>query len=85
LDPGEYTLGVRPQHLHPAPNQETGLAFKVELVSDLGAERYMHGLLGGRQVSVRAEPGSSISRGREISLSVDPQGLHLFKDGRRVD
>ena len=82
------TLGVRPEHLHPAADEAAAFRLQVQLVETLGADILAHGALEGKGESLTLRlPGSSaIREGDAVALAADPGALHLFDpdSGRRL-
>jgi sn-glycerol 3-phosphate transport system ATP-binding protein len=81
------TLGVRPEHLVPATEQEADCTMQVEMVETLGADSYAYGLVGGKTVISRLRGGVHPSLGSSLPLRADREHLHWFdgKTGKRID
>jgi sn-glycerol 3-phosphate transport system ATP-binding protein len=81
------TLGVRPEHLHPAADSAS-FRLRVQLVETLGADTLAHGSLAGdgEALTVRLPGGAKIGEGETLLLAADPGELHLFdaESGRRL-
>jgi sn-glycerol 3-phosphate transport system ATP-binding protein len=85
-------LGIRPEHLQPAPLQGSGgapqLHLGVSLVEALGADTVVHGQIVGSQqdLAVRLAGTSKVAAGDQLALTPDIQRLHLFDPatGRRL-
>ena len=82
---GEFILGVRPEHARPA---SSGWPLQVDLVEMLGAERLVHGRLGGAGFTLRidsTDPAPEV--GQTVGLAVAPEHLHWFDPAtqQRVD
>jgi sn-glycerol 3-phosphate transport system ATP-binding protein len=79
-------LGVRPEHLHPAPDGP--LQFEVELAEPLGADTLLHGRFGAaRELVTVRQGGHVIARpGETRHFKAEPGHLHLFESqtGRRI-
>ncbi|WP_299817462.1 sn-glycerol-3-phosphate ABC transporter ATP-binding protein UgpC [uncultured Jannaschia sp.] len=84
---GPCTIGIRPQHLHPAEADASALEGRVTLVEALGTETVVHFRTadGTDVITVMAgQPG--IRLGDTIRLAPDPGQIHLFDaDGDRMD
>jgi len=91
------TLGVRPEHLHPAGDGEASfamqVAMQVQLVETLGADTLAHGALGegkldthGALLTLRLPGGAKLREGESLGLAADPGELHFFdaENGRRI-
>ncbi len=74
---GALTLGVRPEHVELTPQGRWPL--QVEMVEMLGAERLVHGLLGGAAFTLRIDATLASPRvGETVGLEVAPAHLHWF-------
>jgi multiple sugar transport system ATP-binding protein len=86
---GEYagkplTLGIRPEDLQPADSNSASIEGEVELVEDLGSDKFVHLTCGGRQLISRLPPNVSVKRGATFNLTADPNKLHVFHQGKRL-
>lgn len=87
--PGSFTLGIRPEDLHKAAEQQ-GNAFqaRVDLVEPLGSDTVIHcGIAEMEDALIARLPGSPrISAGDTILLDLDPTKLHFFdiESGARI-
>ncbi|MFO7756911.1 MAG: sn-glycerol-3-phosphate import ATP-binding protein UgpC [Roseovarius sp.] len=83
---GDVTIGIRPEHLHPATDGP--LLMKVRVVEHLGASANAHGTVPGHKVEMIASlTGTALPQPGEIlGLMVAPENLHLFdpETGRRL-
>ncbi|MFO1217499.1 MAG: sn-glycerol-3-phosphate import ATP-binding protein UgpC [Burkholderiaceae bacterium] len=82
---GELTLGVRPEHAQLAADGDWSLS--IEVVEMLGAERLVHGRLGGAPFTLRIEGTLVPPRaGETVRLHMPPAHLHWFDpaSGQRV-
>ncbi|HOW44581.1 MAG TPA: sn-glycerol-3-phosphate ABC transporter ATP-binding protein UgpC [Candidatus Aminicenantes bacterium] len=81
--PAEYLFGIRPENLHDAeffPGGDGGEAFRgmVEVVEPMGAETYVHLVVGGDRFVARVTPKTRASVGREMRLVMETQKIHVF-------
>jgi sn-glycerol 3-phosphate transport system ATP-binding protein len=88
VPPGAVTLGVRPEHLAPAPPETPGaITLAVRAVETLGADAYVHGHVTGTadEIVVRL-PGSAPPPGDRLAVAIAPGFVHLFdaETGRRL-
>ena len=82
-DETAVTLGIRPEHLHPAPDGAFG--GPVELFERLGPLSFAHlGTRNGGAPIVAQLPGDrTVTLGERLSFAVDPVDARLFgTDGR---
>ncbi len=77
----EVELGIRPEDVEVAPGQ--ALQAGCQMISDVGAEKYLHGRLGEEEITVRLPKEASLSEGVSLGLRFPLKAVHLFRDGRR--
>ena len=79
---GSVILGIRPEHLMPAPlDAEGSLSVRVLAVETLGADAFVHATLGDGDADaiVFRVPGHDRpSEGERVSLMVEPGKAHVF-------
>jgi sn-glycerol 3-phosphate transport system ATP-binding protein len=84
----EVTLGLRPEHLPPAPDGRGSIELEVDLVEALGADTVVHGRLvgDGALLTSRLDGGRQVAVGDRLPLAVAAERLHLFDraEGRRI-
>ncbi len=74
---GALVLGLRPEHVEISPDGRWPL--RVETVEMLGAERLVHGRLGGSLFTVRIDATLAPPHvGQNVGLSAAPGHLHWF-------
>ncbi|WP_341861242.1 sn-glycerol-3-phosphate import ATP-binding protein UgpC [Gymnodinialimonas sp. 57CJ19] len=80
---GAIQVGIRPEDTWPDPAGD--LAFDVDIIEELGAQRLLHGHVGGQAFSV-AVPKDKVADTGAMTLSVKPGAVHLFSadTGRRL-
>ncbi len=82
------TLGVRPEHLHPAGDGPAAFGLQVQMVETLGADVLAHGVLqgNGEALTIRLPGSATPHEGERLTLAADPGSLHLFdpQSGRRL-
>jgi len=77
-------VGVRPEDIMVARNKKTPLQARVEMLSNVGAEQYIHARLGKSPITVRTSKDAMYHTGEVISMSIAPEKLHVFEEGKRV-
>ncbi|VVE73065.1 glycerol-3-phosphate ABC transporter ATP-binding protein [Pandoraea anapnoica] len=89
----ELVLGVRPEHLVPA-EQQNGLgafaaqtSINVDQLELLGADNLLHGRWGEQNVTVRLPHELRPAAGSVMPLAISAKALHLFdpSTGKRVE
>ncbi|WP_375263805.1 sn-glycerol-3-phosphate import ATP-binding protein UgpC [Palleronia sp.] len=80
--PGPVTLGLRAEDLRLA---RSGLPMAVEHVEELGAQRIIHGTVGGQPLAVVDTQETAVAD--HVHVAVDPARLHLFdtRTGTRIE
>jgi ABC-type sugar transport system ATPase subunit len=93
LDPGDVPsrlegaaveVGIRPEDIGIAHGSENVFGAKVDMISNVGAEKYLHGRLGATSLTVRASKEDPFKSGETIPLFFHPSKLHVFHKGRRI-
>ncbi|GAA0507400.1 multiple sugar transport system ATP-binding protein [Halorubrum aquaticum] len=76
-------LGIRPEDLHPARERpdlgETEFDATVDVTEPLGDSLLVHCSVGDATFKMSAEPRSSLEPGGTVSVTYDPERLHLFE------
>jgi sn-glycerol 3-phosphate transport system ATP-binding protein len=76
---GELVLGMRPEHARLGAAGEPGWPFSVEMVEMLGAERLVHGRIGGIAFTVRIDATLPVPGiGDRAALLTRLEHLHWF-------
>lgn len=84
LDGSTVDLGIRPEDIKIIEGSPDALWGKVEMVSNLGSEKYVHVRLGTDSLTVHASKEDLLRPGETIPLDIDPCRLHIFHEGRRI-
>jgi len=84
LPEGEIELGVRPEDMTPGRKGSLTVEAEVEMLSNVGSEKYVHARLGRAGLTARASKEAAFQPGEIIPLAIDPARLHLFRQGRRA-
>ena len=84
--PGAHVVevGIRPEDIDVGQAPGTALRAQVEMLSNVGAHKYVHGRLGGTSITVRATKEASFQPGQTVCLVIHPERLHIFHEGRRI-
>jgi multiple sugar transport system ATP-binding protein len=77
-------IGVRPEDIELGKNGKANLRARVEMLSNVGAEKYVHARLGENTITVRTSKDATYNAGEMISLFIDPDKLHVFHEGKRI-
>jgi len=80
----EVEVGVRPEDIALHPRQGGQLEISVELVSNIGSEVFVHARLGEEAVHVRVPKDTTLQPGDRVSVRVNPDRVHIFRNGKRV-
>ena len=86
LDPqlGEVEVGIRPEDVAIAQEPRTGIEARVELITDVGSEKYIYARLGEESLTLRAPKGVFPAVGTMIPLDIRPKQIHVFHKGLRI-
>jgi sn-glycerol 3-phosphate transport system ATP-binding protein len=74
------TVGIRPEHLVPAPESAATAHLHVDMVELLGADTIVYGSLGagGPTLMLRLTGIAQVAAGTRLPLGFPPDQLHLF-------
>jgi multiple sugar transport system ATP-binding protein len=84
---GALELGIRPEDIEVGQGRDGTMVVqgaKVEMLSDVGSEKYIHARLGQEGLTVRAPKDAAFQAGQVIPLFIDPHRVHIFHEGRRL-
>jgi multiple sugar transport system ATP-binding protein len=84
LEEGEIQLGIRPEDVRITPEPQVAVRARIEMISDIGSEKYVHLRLGEEGLTMAAPKGFGIQPGNSVDLSLDPRLIHFFREGRRI-
>ena len=87
IEEGEVELGIRPEDIEIGQGRGGTAVLqeaKVEMLSNVGSEKYIHARLGQEGLTVRAPKDATFQSGQVITLTIDPHRVHLFHEGRRL-
>lgn len=79
------TIGVRPEDLHPITSDRASVQGEVEIVEDLGSDRFVHLRCGSIELVARVPTVIPLQRGTVLYLAIEPERIHVFYQGRRID
>lgn len=77
---GDVIMGIRPEDLvlGTATNGAGSVNGTVDIAEPLGAETYLHVLVGDGKLIARVEPSNNLDTGADAKLHFDPTKTHLF-------
>ncbi|MBW1896413.1 MAG: sn-glycerol-3-phosphate ABC transporter ATP-binding protein UgpC [Deltaproteobacteria bacterium] len=78
-------VGMRPEDIGFSEGEETPIHAEVEMLSNVGPDKYVHARQGKNSITIRVPKDAVFNTGQRISLSVDPDKLHIFHKGRRIN
>jgi ABC-type sugar transport system ATPase subunit len=81
----ELTVGIRPEDLHPAAPDGAWIRGEVEIVEDLGSDKFVHIRSGNAKLVARVAADVRLNRGETLCLATEPNRLHVFHNGKRVN
>jgi multiple sugar transport system ATP-binding protein len=84
LEEGEVELGIRPEDVQITPQTQIAVQARIEMVSDIGSEKYVHLRLGQEGLTMAAPKDFGLQPGKFVDLCLDPQLIHFFRGGRRT-
>jgi ABC-type sugar transport system ATPase subunit len=84
LPEGEVELGIRCDDIGIDQSRASALKARVEMVSNVGSEKYIHARLGQESLTLRAPRDMALRPDETIVLTLNPDRVHIFHKGRRV-
>jgi multiple sugar transport system ATP-binding protein len=87
LEGAPVEVGLRPEDINIVPDsQHSGniLEAVVDMISNVGAEKFIHARIGNMGLTVRAEKNTPFQPGNTIPLGIHPSRLHVFHRSRRI-
>lgn len=88
LEGAAVEVGIRPEDIRIARDShecEGALKAGIEMISNVGAEKFIHARTGTADITVRCEKDAPFQAGETIFLIMPASGLHLFETGRRIE
>jgi glycerol transport system ATP-binding protein len=82
---GEFQLGVRPEFLSLAPQDNGGPRIVIERLAQLGGFNIVGAKLGEQIVQLKTPPEEQPAIGAEYWLELPDRHTHLYRSGRIVD
>jgi ABC-type sugar transport system ATPase subunit len=79
------TIGIRAEDLQPTDTRQGWICGEVEMVEDLGSDRFVHLKCDGVELISRADRANDVGTGQTLGLKVEPNQIHLFRDKQRVE
>jgi ABC-type sugar transport system ATPase subunit len=79
------TIGVRPEDFQPVDEDGAWIGGEIDLVEDLGSDRFLHVKCADIDVVARADRERAFRPGDRIGLHIEAGRVHFFLDGRRVE
>ncbi len=78
---GEFTLGIRPEHLVLMRHDDGGLPVNLRLAERLGSETMLYGALAdGREINLRADGLSAARQGDLVKVQIPQAACHVFDE-----
>jgi len=78
-------IGVRAEDLTVTEVQAGWFQGEIEIIEDLGSDQFLHLRCSGRAAVARTHRDHAIETGQTIGLNVNPERLHFFRDGKRIE
>lgn len=84
LQEGGVEVGIRPEDIIISQGGAKVIQARVEMISNVGSEKYIHASLGQENLTIRATKESAFEQGQIIPLTIAPDRVHIFHKGRRI-
>jgi multiple sugar transport system ATP-binding protein len=85
MEGAEVEVGMRPEDIECGEAAKTHLRAEIEMMSNVGADQYLHARLGEAPLTFRALKDAQYSVGEVLPIYVDTHKIHIFHKGRRMD
>jgi len=72
------TLGARPEHITIAPDANSGLAARVDLIEPMGLSTLVHATLAGKPIKIFTMDRPDYAVDSTIHVSFDMEKVHVF-------
>jgi multiple sugar transport system ATP-binding protein len=79
------SLGIRPEDFDTTDAGQGWINGEIELIEDLGSDRYLHLKCDRLDLVARVASEAGFRAGDNLGLSVAPDRLHFFQDGKRIE
>ena len=84
LEGAEVAMGIRPEDIRISQSGRADLTAEIEMISNMGAERYIHANTGDAGMTIRFEKEMLLKPGEMIPLEFDTSRIHIFYRGQRL-
>jgi len=74
----EVVFGIRPDDIAVSTGEKDSIEVMIDLVELMGSEMYLHCDLDGNKITARTPVIGGCKTDSKISLSINPQKLHVF-------
>lgn len=78
------TVGIRPEDLRLSSQDKASMQGEVEIVEDLGSDRFVHFTCGSVELVARMTARAPVNRGEIVHFAAEASRLHLFYQGKRI-
>jgi multiple sugar transport system ATP-binding protein len=80
----DLEIGIRPEDIRVVHRPDSALKGVVEMITNVGAEKYVYSRMGSTSFTVRAPKSAILKPGEVIYLGIDPSTFHFFYSEKRV-
>ena len=84
LEDHSVEVGIRPEDIEVGHGPVSMLQAEVDVVSNVGPDKYLHARIGTTPVTVRAPRDHAVQPKTTVPLFMNPSRLHIFVEGRRA-
>jgi len=85
MEEGDIEVGIRPEDIECWEVDEGHLKAEIEMMSNVGADQYIHARLGKTPLTLRAPKDAAFCTGDIVPILIDTRKLHIFHEGRRIN
>jgi len=83
MEEGEAELGLRPEDIE-IVDDPVQLTVKVEMTIPVGSENFIQARIGNETITIRVSKDQYYLPGFEVFLKINPNRIHLFRNGKRM-
>jgi multiple sugar transport system ATP-binding protein len=84
VNEGTVEIGLRPEDIHLTTPDRSAFSAAVEMESNIGSEKYLHGRIGPQDITIRIPKEADYGAGDLVHFTIDPGRVHIFREGRRL-
>ena len=85
LEEGDVEIGIRPEDVRIGTGGCMAVEAKVDMLSNVGSEKYIHARLGEVGLTVRIPKDAVFQAGEAVPFTIETDRVHIFEAGQRIE